>query len=124
MSHFTNLSNRFASIQRLVIGTNSRTLSNIFSSPLFSSCRPTMKNSECLNFPLFMAHNYFRCVMALIRGLGGLCPCPICLIPRTKQMDLAGNYTLRLAKDSKTLVEQTEKMRVVDRNDILKAKGL
>ena len=29
----------------------------------------------------------FRCVMALIRGSNGLCPCPVCLIPSEKQHD-------------------------------------
>ena len=27
-----------------------------------------------------------RCVMSLIRGVKGLCPCPICLVPKEKQL--------------------------------------
>ena len=40
-----------------------------------------------MNSDLSLTDSIMRCVMALIRGVSGDCPCPICLVPRKKQSD-------------------------------------
>lgn len=46
-----------------------------------------------------------RAGMALIRGLKGLYPCPICLISNDDQSNLSVIFTLRTQHDSKALVD-------------------
>lgn len=50
----------------------------------------------------------YRTVMALIRGLKGLFPCPICLVPRDEQSNLsiARTFELRTQTGSQNLVER------------------
>jgi hypothetical protein len=67
----------------------------------------------------------FRCVMALIRGLNGLCPCPICLVPPDKQMDLSEDYDLRTASKSEGLIKKASEMTLAsDKEALLKIYGL
>ncbi|KIJ60717.1 hypothetical protein HYDPIDRAFT_177273 [Hydnomerulius pinastri MD-312] len=41
-----------------------------------------------------------QCFMALIQGPNGKCPCPICLVPEGKLLDLQTDYPLRTAADN------------------------
>ncbi len=36
--------------------------------------------------------------MALIHGLGGLCPCPVCFVPKKKLKFVAEKWPLRVCK--------------------------
>ncbi|EDR00662.1 uncharacterized protein LACBIDRAFT_313195 [Laccaria bicolor S238N-H82] len=66
-----------------------------------------------------------QCVMALIRGKMGLCPCPVCLVPFDKLSDASTKYPLRTAEESKATVDQAnECRRKDDAEEILKKKGL
>jgi hypothetical protein len=63
--------------------------------------------------------------MALIRGSGGLCPCPICLIPKDKQSDLSISYTLRTAKDTQNVLKRADACNYdYEKQDLLKPLGL
>ena len=63
--------------------------------------------------------------MALIRGFGGLYPCPICLVPATKLSDLATRYPLRSAAQSQAIVEDARKAgSAAAKEELLKAYGL
>lgn len=63
--------------------------------------------------------------MALIRGFGGLCPCPICLIPATKLSDLSEKYPLRSALESQALVQDARNAgSAAAREELLKVYGL
>lgn len=46
--------------------------------------------------------------MALIRGLRGLFPCPVCLIPGGHLSDILGKYVLRVASEIREKVEKIE----------------
>ena len=63
-----------------------------------------------------------RCIMALIRGTGGKCPCPICLVPANKLSDLSEKYTLRTAEDTQTILDEAHALVYAeDREDLLKS---
>jgi hypothetical protein len=63
--------------------------------------------------------------MALIRGTGGLCPCPICLVPKESLSDLSHNYSLRTAGDTQAIVrEAAGKGSAEDKEELLKQYGL
>ncbi|KAH7917227.1 hypothetical protein BV22DRAFT_974760, partial [Leucogyrophana mollusca] len=58
-------------------------------------------------FPLILilsADYEEQCVMALIRGLHGKCPCPICLVPAHHQYKHSKTYPLRTAEEAQALV--------------------
>jgi hypothetical protein len=63
--------------------------------------------------------------MSLIRGVKGLCPCPICLVPKEKQADLSVSYPLRTAKDTMKILREADSCQYAyQREDILKSHGL
>lgn len=63
--------------------------------------------------------------MSLIRGVKGLCPCPICLVPKEKQADLSVSYPLRTEKDTRHLLKQADSCQFgYQRENILKNHGL
>jgi hypothetical protein len=63
--------------------------------------------------------------MALIRGMEGLCPCPICLVPADKQLDLSVDHHLRTAEETKGILQQAGAMQsAVEKEEILKTYGL
>ncbi|KAG1798571.1 uncharacterized protein HD556DRAFT_1208336, partial [Suillus plorans] len=64
-----------------------------------------------------------QCVMALIRGTGSLCPCPICLVPSTKLRDHTVTYPIRKVEDVQVRVKLYEENRVVG-EAALKEQGL
>ncbi|KAJ6552133.1 hypothetical protein DFH09DRAFT_1248753 [Mycena vulgaris] len=67
----------------------------------------------------------FRSVMALIRGLQGLYPCPICFVPWDQQSDLSTAHPLRTGIESQRILEEARETRTVaEREEILKDHGL
>ncbi|KAJ6469116.1 hypothetical protein DFH09DRAFT_1111256 [Mycena vulgaris] len=77
---------------------------------------------------LILAADYeeaFRSVMALIRGLQGLYPCPICFVPWDQQSDLSTAHPLRTGIESQRILEEARETRTVaEREEILKDHGL
>ena len=63
--------------------------------------------------------------MALIRGLRGLCPCPICLVPNDKQADIVTLYPLRTSKDTLRIIKEADELQLQgEREELLKSYGL
>ncbi|KAG5640562.1 hypothetical protein DXG03_008069 [Asterophora parasitica] len=58
-----------------------------------------------------------RCVMALTRGGNGLCPCPVCLIPKDKQSDFRDNYPARTMEHAQDLYQNAAAMSSAARQD-------
>ncbi|KAF7973288.1 hypothetical protein HWV62_15663 [Athelia sp. TMB] len=65
-----------------------------------------------------------RCIMALIRGLRGKCPCPKCLVLAEHLSDLSGNPTPRSAADTMEVLDRVSKMTKEEAEKILKPLGL
>lgn len=70
-----------------------------------------------------------RCVITLIRGLQGDCPCPICLVHRNQQSKFTVSWPLRSAEDTIIAVEnfrelQGKRGKKGQAEEILKEKGL
>jgi len=68
--------------------------------------------------------NSFRCVMALIRGINGDCPCPICLVPRQKQSDYLGVWKRRTMNETSQLVKEAGKCSKAQAEALLKPQSL
>ncbi|KAJ7815570.1 hypothetical protein B0H14DRAFT_3745648 [Mycena olivaceomarginata] len=64
------------------------------------------------------------CVMALIRGLRALYPCPICYVKKDEQSELSKHADLRTSKGSKDTVMQARELNREDREELLKSHGL
>lgn len=63
--------------------------------------------------------------MALIRGFRGLCPCPVCLIPKKEQRNISEKYQLRTAANMRMFIEQAENSQTeAEKEGILKAQGI
>ncbi len=60
--------------------------------------------------------------MCLIRGLGGLGPCPVCLVPKGTLSDLKTRYPDRTASATQELVTKIEP--AAQKEDVLKKHGL
>ncbi|KAJ7460514.1 hypothetical protein B0H11DRAFT_2286132 [Mycena galericulata] len=75
---------------------------------------------------LILAADYEEaCVMALIRGLQGLYPCPICFVPWNEQSDLSIEHPKRTAKGSEEILEDARAERTAaGREEHLKDHGL
>ncbi|KAJ7845296.1 hypothetical protein B0H13DRAFT_2239099 [Mycena leptocephala] len=75
---------------------------------------------------LILAADYEEaCVMALIRGLNAMYPCPICYVPWQEQSDLSTEHPHRVAQDSESLVQEARTMRTAaEREELLKDNGL
>ncbi|KAJ7764640.1 hypothetical protein DFH07DRAFT_738222 [Mycena maculata] len=75
---------------------------------------------------LILAADYEEaCVMALIRGLQGLYPCPICFVPWQEQSDLSVEHPRRTAKGSEEILEKARAQKTAaGREEILKDNGL
>ncbi|KAJ6523086.1 hypothetical protein DFH09DRAFT_1421223 [Mycena vulgaris] len=75
---------------------------------------------------LILAADYEEaCVMALIRGLQGLYPCPICFVPWNEQSDLSTDHLVRTGNGSQEIVEQARAQHTAaDRDELLKDNGL
>ena len=92
-----------------------------------------MKSSMYLDFlvvviMLLMLYLCFfspRCIMALIQGSNGLCPCPVCLVPKNEQRNISGTYPLRIAANIKMLVDKAENCQTeAEKEEILKTEGI
>ncbi|KAJ7841566.1 hypothetical protein B0H14DRAFT_3693937 [Mycena olivaceomarginata] len=68
--------------------------------------------------------NSISCVMALIRGLRALYPCPICYVKKDDQSELSKHADLRTSKESKDTVMQARKLNREDQEELLKSHGL
>ncbi|KAJ7046207.1 hypothetical protein C8F04DRAFT_1322991, partial [Mycena alexandri] len=75
---------------------------------------------------LILAADYEEaCVMALIRGLQGLYPCPVCFVPWNEQSDLLTEHPLRTGKESEEILEDARSKRTAaERDQHLKDHGL
>ncbi|KAJ7116962.1 hypothetical protein C8R44DRAFT_832414 [Mycena epipterygia] len=75
---------------------------------------------------LILAADYEEaCVMALIRGLQGNYPCPICFVPWNEQSDLSTEHPLRTGKESEEILRNARAKRTLgEREDLLKDNGL
>lgn len=63
--------------------------------------------------------------MALIRGLQGLYPCPICFVPWNEQSDLSTEHPLRTGTESQRIVAEAREQRTAtEREEHLKDHGL
>jgi hypothetical protein len=73
----------------------------------------------------FKLTNFFiRCVMALIRGVQGDCPCPICLVPRQKQSDYLTLWPQRTMDETRQLVEAAKELPKGQAEDLLKSQSI
>ncbi|KAF5338294.1 hypothetical protein D9758_015755 [Tetrapyrgos nigripes] len=63
-------------------------------------------HTRCLfPIPYILSSDYEeQCVMALIRGLGGLCPCPKCLVPSHELSDLSKLFPARDVQETRLLM--------------------
>ena len=64
-----------------------------------------------------------RCVMCLIRGTNGLCPCPWCLVPAEEQSNLSQKYPLRQVEGTKSIVID-ESLAFSRKDEMLKSQGI
>lgn len=65
-----------------------------------------------------------RAVMALIRGLNGDFPCPVCLVPANKLSDQSVRYPLRDAAQSRELVLHARGLNSGQREVALRSQSL
>ncbi|THV00958.1 hypothetical protein K435DRAFT_818161 [Dendrothele bispora CBS 962.96] len=66
-----------------------------------------------------------QCVMALIRGLGGLCPCPKCLVPQDKLSDLSNTFELRSPENTHKVFQKVNLCSTqAEKEDLLKQVSL
>ncbi|KAF8157464.1 hypothetical protein K438DRAFT_1910064 [Mycena galopus ATCC 62051] len=74
---------------------------------------------------LILAADYEEaCVMALIRGLRALYPCPICYVKNEDQPDLSKKADLRTSKLSQDTVAEARTMTAEGRDNLLQSHGL
>lgn len=62
--------------------------------------------------------------MALIRGLKGNYPCPICFVPTEEQSDLTAQFNLRTSQHAQAAVQTARSLNVEDGDNYLKDLGL
>ncbi|TFK39111.1 hypothetical protein BDQ12DRAFT_698231 [Crucibulum laeve] len=65
-----------------------------------------------------------QCVMALICGFQGLCPCPICYIPDKELTNVGEGYKLCTAEDSQMKYEEASQSTPTVHEEIMKEAGL
>ncbi|THH10264.1 hypothetical protein EW146_g8426 [Bondarzewia mesenterica] len=77
-------------------------------------------------FILILSADYEKqCVMTLIRGIKGKCPCPVCLVPGDKQIELSEHYPFRTVSEAQALLAQASELRrAEDQENLLKAYSL
>ncbi|KAJ7613491.1 hypothetical protein FB45DRAFT_1112023 [Roridomyces roridus] len=75
---------------------------------------------------LILAADYEEaCVMALIRGLQCLYPCPICFVPWNEQDDLSQEHPKRSATETQEILKEARAKRTVaEKEEILKDHGM
>lgn len=62
--------------------------------------------------------------MALIRGTGSACPCPICLAPNKKLADLRHKADLRTTETMKDIYVRAQALRGEAKEELLQKYGL
>jgi hypothetical protein len=62
--------------------------------------------------------------MTLIRGVNGLCPCPVCLVPSNEQHNPSKKWELRSMEATKNLVTSAEHGKKKDWEPKLKEQGI
>ncbi|KAE9407876.1 hypothetical protein BT96DRAFT_1033699 [Gymnopus androsaceus JB14] len=68
-----------------------------------------------------------QCVIALIRGLRGLCPCPKCLIPGSKLSDFSAVYPERTPEETVSKLNRAKQLEITSKAEaeaILKVSSL
>ncbi|EPQ59880.1 hypothetical protein GLOTRDRAFT_103770 [Gloeophyllum trabeum ATCC 11539] len=65
-----------------------------------------------------------QCVMALIRGFRGLCPCPICLAPAKNLVDTSEEYELRTTATMQAIFHKAKELGRTAGEQLLKSYGL
>lgn len=92
--------------------------------PLFTLSPRIMRNSEFGGFRILSKRylSFDRCSLALIRGLRGNSPCPICLVPKGHLSELAQRYQERREEDVEEKVEKIETKKA--KEAVLKPLGL
>ncbi|TFK19099.1 hypothetical protein FA15DRAFT_709284 [Coprinopsis marcescibilis] len=76
-------------------------------------------------FIVILASDYEeQCIMAMIRGIRSLFPCPVCMIPAEEQSDLSKLWPLRTMAWMEKVYRETIGMSKENRNKALKAFGL
>ncbi|EKM77927.1 hypothetical protein AGABI1DRAFT_42300 [Agaricus bisporus var. burnettii JB137-S8] len=77
-------------------------------------------------FVLILSADYEEFMaMALLRGLKGNFPCPICLVPRESQWDLSQSFSLRTENDSKNqFIKAMNEKNLEKRDKILKERSI
>lgn len=87
-------------------------------SHMFSLNLLIMKNSKHFNIISNELNLLLlRCVISLIRGLQGLCPCPKCLIPKDKLTDHGTVYAKRTPAQTISRLNQAAKIRKTSKTD-------
>ncbi|KAJ6552670.1 hypothetical protein DFH09DRAFT_1496806 [Mycena vulgaris] len=91
----------------------------------WTSCGDTILRGLWPRILILAADYEEACVMALIRGLQGLYPCPICFVPWNEQSDLSTEHPLRTGKESEEILENARALRTAaEREELLKDHGL
>jgi hypothetical protein len=69
-----------------------------------------MKSSTFINMVdcVFLIQINYRTVMTLTCGVNGLFPCPVCLVPKNKQLNLTVRHPLCTADDSQEICEDAK----------------
>jgi hypothetical protein len=63
--------------------------------------------------------------MTLIRGFGGKCPCPVCLVPDNLLSQLLLDFPLRTTTSMKSILTQAKEMGLqIEKEEIYKSVGL
>lgn len=129
IKHFSFYSKNLPSTQNMDIGicVVTRRREDFVQLLLFSLL--IMRNSKSIYIYIYVSSIFtdfiFRCVIALIRGLRGLLPCPICTIRQEDLWDLLNISPLRTTQMSRQILEEARGQRLVaQKEEILKHAGL
>ncbi|KAK7436908.1 hypothetical protein VKT23_017983 [Stygiomarasmius scandens] len=83
------------------------------------------KTRHIFPIPYILSADYEeQCIMALIRGIWGLYPCPKCLVKRDAQFDLSVKANLRTAEHTQQLLYQANNLPRGQGDQILQDHGL
>ena len=66
----------------------------------------------------------FKCVMALIQGSKGFCPCPVCLVPSEAQHNPSVKWDPRDMIETQKLVKDAKQGKNSEWEPLLKEQGL
>ncbi|KAI0086723.1 hypothetical protein BDY19DRAFT_959866, partial [Irpex rosettiformis] len=86
------------------------------------ACGDTIPRSLFPYIHIVVADYQEQCYFCLLRGLRGLAPCPVCLIPKGMLSNITTKYAYRVASEVQALVEKEERKGVKEK--VLKNYGL